>query len=96
MPLLSEMDGVDVDPKIPVFILVATNLTNKHLTQFDKQFLGPGRFDKMLYVGPCITLDDKELVVKALTKKYYIKKDVSTKKLVELIEADVTGASPIL
>ena len=46
----------------------------------------------MLYVGPCINLDDKELVVKALTKKFHLKKDVSTKKIAELIEADVTGA----
>lgn len=86
--LLSEMDGVDADPKKPVFILAATNRPDL----IDKQLLRPGRFDKMLYVGPCITTDDKELVVKALTKKFNFKKDVTTKKIAELIQQDVTGA----
>lgn len=86
--LLSEMDGVDDDPKKPVFILGATNRPDL----IDKQLLRPGRFDKMLYVGPCITVDDKELVVKALTKKFKLKKEVSTRKIAELIQPDVTGA----
>jgi peroxin-6 len=86
--LLSEMDGVDADPKKPVFILAATNRPDL----IDKQLLRPGRFDKMLYVGPCITIDDKELVVKALTKKFNLKKDLTTKKIAELIQSDVTGA----
>lgn len=86
--LLSEMDGVDADPKKPVFILAATNRPDL----IDKQLLRPGRFDKMLYVGPCVTTDDKELVVKALTKKFHLKKDLSPKKIAELIQPDVTGA----
>lgn len=86
--LLSEMDGVDADPKKPVFILAATNRPDL----IDKQLLRPGRFDKMLYVGPCITIDDKELVVKALTKKFNFKKDITTRKIAELIQPDVTGA----
>lgn len=86
--LLSEMDGVDDDPKKPVFVLGATNRPDL----IDKQLLRPGRFDKMLYVGPCISVDDKELVVKALTKKFNLKKEVSTRRIAELIEADVTGA----
>lgn len=86
--LLSEMDGVDADPKKPVFILAATNRPDL----IDKQLLRPGRFDKMLYVGACITTDDKELVVKALTKKFNFKKDLTTKKIAELIQPDVTGA----
>lgn len=86
--LLSEMDGADADPKKPVFILAATNRPDL----IDKQLLRPGRFDKMLYVGPCTTLDDKELVVKALTRKFNMKRDLSTKKIAELIQPDVTGA----
>lgn len=86
--LLSEMDGVDADPKKPVFILAATNRPDL----IDKQLLRPGRFDKMLYVGPCITIDDKELVVKALMKKFNLKKDLTTRKIAELIQSDVTGA----
>lgn len=86
--LLSEMDGVDADPKKPLFILAATN----RVDLIDKQLLRPGRFDKMLYVGPCTTLEDKELVVKALTRKFNLKRDLSTKKIAELIQTDVTGA----
>lgn len=86
--LLSEMDGVDADPKKPVFILAATNRPDL----IDKQLLRPGRFDKMLYVGPCTTVEDKELVVKALTQKFNLKKELSTKKIAELIHEDVTGA----
>ncbi|CRK90371.1 CLUMA_CG004031, isoform A [Clunio marinus] len=35
---------------------------------------------------------DSELVVKALTKKFQLKKDLTTKKIAELIQPDVTGA----
>lgn len=86
--LLSEMDGVDEDPKKSFFVLGATNRPDL----IDKQLLRPGRFDKMLYVGPCVTVDDKELVIKALTKKFHLKKEVNTRKVAELIDADVTGA----
>lgn len=86
--LLSEMDGVDDDPKKPVFVLGATNRPDL----IDKQLLRPGRFDKMLYVGPCTTVDDKELVIKALTKKFNLKKEFNTRKIAELIKPDVTGA----
>lgn len=86
--LLSEMDGVDEDPKKPVFVLGATNRPDL----IDKQLLRPGRFDKMLYVGPCTTVDDKELVLKALTKKFKLKNEVSARKIAELVKCDVTGA----
>jgi peroxin-6 len=86
--LLAEMDGVDDDPKKLVFILAATNRPDL----IDKQLLRPGRFDKMLYVGPCTTTEDKELVIKALTKRFKMKKDLTTKKIAEMIISDVTGA----
>lgn len=86
--LLSEIDGVDDDPKKPVFVLAATNRPDL----IDKQLLRPGRFDKMLYVGPCVSVDDKELVLKALTRKFYFKNEVNIRKIAELIVDDVTGA----
>ena len=86
--LLSEMDGVDSDPKKLVFVLAATNRPDL----IDKQLLRPGRFDKMLYVGPCTTTEDKEFVLKALTKKFNLKKDLNTTKIAEMIQSDVTGA----
>jgi peroxin-6 len=86
--LLSEMDGVDDDPKKPVFVLGATNRPDL----IDKQLLRPGRFDKMLYVGPCTSIDDKELVLKALTRKFRMKHEVNARKIAELVNCDVTGA----
>jgi peroxin-6 len=86
--LLSEMDGVDEDPKKPVFVIGATNRPDL----IDKQLLRPGRFDKLLYVPPCKSIDEKQLVLNALTRKFNLKKDVNTKKIAELINYDVTGA----
>lgn len=86
--LLSELDGVDDDPKKPVFILGATNRPDL----IDKQLLRPGRFDKMLYVGPCSSVDDKELVLKALMKKFHLKNEVNPRKVAEIVKCDVTGA----
>lgn len=60
--------------------------------KFPKQLLRPGRFDKMLYVGPCTSVDDKELVLKALTKKFNLKREVNVRKIAELVNCDVTGA----
>ena len=86
--LLSEMDGVDNDPLKPIFILAATNRPDL----IDPALLRPGRFDKMLYVGPCTSMDDKLMVLKAQTKKFNMKKDLTMEKIVELIPMDVTGA----
>lgn len=86
--LLSEMDGYDTDPHKPVFILAATNRPDL----IDPALLRPGRFDKILYVGPCTSPDDKELVLKAQTKKFNLKKGLNLKKIVELIPMDVTGS----
>lgn len=35
----------------------------------DPALLRPGRFDKLLYVGPCVTTDDKAAVLTAQMKK---------------------------
>lgn len=87
--LLSEMDGYDNDPRKPVFILAATNRPDL----IDQSLLRPGRFDKILYVGPCVVASDKELVLKAQTKKFNLTKGLNLKKIiVDLIPMDVTGS----
>lgn len=66
--LLAEMDcmtGNDVDHQKQVFILAATNRPDL----IDPALLRPGRFDKLLYVGPYVTRDDKAAVLTAQMKK---------------------------
>lgn len=69
--LLAEMDcmtGNDADQQKQVFILAATNRPDL----IDSALLRPGRFDKLLYVGPYVTEDDKAAVLTAQMKKYAI------------------------
>lgn len=67
--LLAEMDDmieIDADPQKQIFILAATNRPDL----IDPALLRPGRFDKLLYVGPCVTTDEKAAVLNAQMKRY--------------------------
>lgn len=55
----------DGEPQKQVFILAATNRPDL----IDPALLRPGRFDKLLYVGPCTTPDDKIAVLAAQLKR---------------------------
>lgn len=59
---------VDSEPQKQIFVLAATNRPDL----IDPALLRPGRFDKLLYVGPCITKDDKAAVLTAQMKKYVV------------------------
>lgn len=67
--LLAEMDGMtgSGEPQKQIFILAATNRPDL----IDPALLRPGRFDKLLYVGPCTTPADKEAVLAAQMQRYY-------------------------
>ncbi|KAK9510981.1 hypothetical protein O3M35_005643 [Rhynocoris fuscipes] len=84
--LLSEMDSLDSSGD--VFILGATNRPDL----LDPALLRPGRFDKMLYIGPCQDEDSKLKVLKALSRKFLLK-DVHLEDIVKLLPDEVTGAT---
>lgn len=88
--LLAEMDnltGSGAEQK-PLFILAATNRPDL----IDKSLLRPGRFDKMLYVGPYVSTEDKTSVLKAQTKNFNLKENVTINHIAEIMKHDMTGA----
>ncbi|XP_050312238.1 peroxisome assembly factor 2 isoform X2 [Anthonomus grandis grandis] len=84
--LLAEMDGLETSGK--VFVIGATNRPDL----IDPALLRPGRFDKLLYVGPCADPDSKVSVLKALTRKFNLSPDLDLKELVLTCPKNVTGA----
>ncbi|GAB0087720.1 peroxisome assembly factor 2 [Sergentomyia squamirostris] len=86
--LLAEMDGMGGDQKKQIFILAATNRPDL----IDPALLRPGRFDKLFYVGPCTTTDEKLAVLQAQTKKFILEKSVKLKKIAEMLRMEMTGA----
>ncbi|XP_058825813.1 peroxisomal ATPase PEX6 [Topomyia yanbarensis] len=88
--MLSEMDGISKgsEPDQQIFILAATNRPDL----IDPALLRPGRFDKLLYVGPSTTVEDKESVLQAITSKFHLSKDLTLRKIAEGLELDMTGA----
>lgn len=84
--LLAEMDGLDSNGK--VFVIGATNRPDL----IDPALLRPGRFDKLLYVGPCTDLQSKVSVLQALTRKFNLSDDVNLKNIVKSCPDNITGA----
>ncbi|XP_062560981.1 uncharacterized protein LOC134225156 [Armigeres subalbatus] len=88
--MLSEMDGISKgsDHSQQIFILAATNRPDL----IDPALLRPGRFDKLLYVGPSTSVEDKESVLQAITSKFYLAKGLTLRKIAEGLKQDMTGA----
>ncbi|XP_055541680.1 peroxisomal ATPase PEX6 [Wyeomyia smithii] len=88
--MLSEMDGIckGTDPSQQIFVLAATNRPDL----IDPALLRPGRFDKLLYVGPSVTIEDKESVLQAITNRFHLANDLTLRKIAEGLKLDMTGA----
>jgi peroxin-6 len=84
--LLAEMDGLNQSGTI--FIIGATNRPDL----IDPALLRPGRFDKLLYVGPCVDRDSKISVVRALTRKFNFKEDSTIEQIVNYCPINYSGA----
>ncbi|XP_072375630.1 peroxisomal ATPase PEX6 [Diabrotica undecimpunctata] len=84
--LLSEMDGLN--DSATIFIIGATNRPDL----IDPALLRPGRFDKLLYVGPCTDDISKTSVLKALTRKFKLDDQVDLAEVVRVCPKNVTGA----
>ena len=82
--LLSEMDGIDTLKN--VVVIGATNRPD----MLDPALLRPGRFDKIIYVGPP-SLEVREEIIKIHTKKMPLANDISIKQLADMTEG-YTGA----
>ncbi|XP_031632142.1 peroxisome assembly factor 2 [Contarinia nasturtii] len=87
--LLAEMDDMmgNNDQK-QLFILAATNRPDL----IDPALLRPGRFDKLLYVGPYITREDKAAVLSSQMQKFKLKDGLTINSIAELLKQDMTGA----
>lgn len=87
--LLAEMDGMsNGDSTKPIFILAATNRPDL----IDPALLRPGRFDKLFYVGPCVTPDDKAAVLRAQTQRFVLAKEVDLTQIAEQLKSEMSGA----
>ncbi|XP_076264418.1 peroxisomal biogenesis factor 6 isoform X1 [Rhynchophorus ferrugineus] len=84
--LLAEMDGLESTGK--VFVIGATNRPDL----IDPGLLRPGRFDKLLYIGPCTDIDSKVSVLTALTRRFKLSDGLDLKLIVESCPDNITGA----
>ncbi|VEN37000.1 unnamed protein product [Callosobruchus maculatus] len=84
--LLAEMNSLSDSGT--VFIIGATNRPDL----IDPALLRPGRFDKLMYVGPCTDVKSKHSVLKALTRRFNIEDRTDLSELVSSCPKYVTGA----
>uniref|UniRef100_A0A1B0FA53 AAA+ ATPase domain-containing protein n=1 Tax=Glossina morsitans morsitans TaxID=37546 RepID=A0A1B0FA53_GLOMM len=85
--LLAKMDNLG-DRSKPMFVLAATNRPDL----IDSALLRLGRFDKLFYVGPCSTSEDKAAVLEAQTKRFKIAASCNMKDIAEQLKGDMSGA----
>ncbi|KAH7517110.1 hypothetical protein FEM48_Zijuj09G0027600 [Ziziphus jujuba var. spinosa] len=85
--MLAEIDGLN-DSTQDLFIIGASNRPDL----IDPALLRPGRLDKLLYVGVNSDATYRERVLKALTRKFKLHKDVSLYSIAKKCPPNFTGA----
>ncbi|KAH0660381.1 hypothetical protein KY289_029129 [Solanum tuberosum] len=85
--MLAEIDGLN-DSTQDLFIIGASNRPDL----IDPALLRPGRFDKLLYVGVNSEASYRERVLKALTRKFKLKEDISLLSIAKRCPPNFTGA----
>lgn len=84
--LLAEMDGLN--KSADVFVIGATNRPDL----LDPAILRPGRFDQLLYVGIPSDMDSQLKILRALTRKFRLAKDLNLASVVDECPPNLTGA----
>eukprot|EP00731_Ephydatia_muelleri_P023559 Em0015g1142a len=84
--LLAELDGLKRSQD--VYVIGATNRPDL----IDPALLRPGRFDRLVYLGVSEEMNVKLNILKAITRKFHLSKDVNLEDLANNCPANLTGA----
>lgn len=85
---LAELDGVQSSGKESIFVVGATNRPDL----IDSALLRPGRFDCLQYIGISSSPENKENVLRALTRNFVLHEDVSLNEVARRCPETYSGA----
>ena len=86
--LMAEIDGVGSSKKSELFVLAATNRPDL----LDDALLRPGRFDRLVYLGPPEGATERLRVLRALTRRFTMADGVDLEVVAARCPEGVSGA----